>query len=82
MTAIELQSELLREISPIAEDEGLMRKVIGYVRNLARGRDATAEADEEIRTNLRQAFAEFKECQEGRLELQDADDFLQELRTI
>ena len=53
MTAIELQSELLREISPIAEDEGLMRKVIGYVRKLARGRDATAEADEEIRTNLR-----------------------------
>jgi hypothetical protein len=58
MTAIELQSELLREISPIAEDEGLMRKVIGFVRKLVSGRDATHESDKEIRTNLRHAFAE------------------------
>lgn len=79
MTAIELQSELLREISPIAEDEGLMRKVIGFVRKLVSDRDASAEADEEIRANLRQAFAEFKECQEGKCETRDLFDVLKEL---
>ena len=82
MTAIELQSELLREINPIVDDEGLMRKVINYVRKLVHTHAEVVAPKEEIKANLRDAFAEFKEYQEGRVTLQSADELLDELRTL
>lgn len=82
MTAVELQTELLREISPIAEDEGLMRKVINYVRDLVRIKDEEVETKEDVVGNMREAFAEFNQYKEGQLEFQSADDLLNELRTL
>lgn len=47
MTALELNAELFRQLSVIAEDETLMRKAVKAIRRLAQQKEAQAEETEE-----------------------------------
>ena len=41
MTALQLNAELFRELSIIAEDEGLMKKAVKYLKKLSAKKQAT-----------------------------------------
>ena len=45
MTAMELNAELFRELSIIAEDEGLMKKAVKYLKKLAAQKQAMDETE-------------------------------------
>lgn len=47
MTALELNAELFRQLSVIAEDETLMRKAVKAIRCLAQQKEAQADEEEE-----------------------------------
>lgn len=47
MTALELNAELFRQLSVIAEDETLMRKAVKAIRRLAQQKEAQADEEEE-----------------------------------
>lgn len=48
MTALELNAELFRQLSIIAEDETLMRKAVEAIRRLAQQKEAQTEETEYI----------------------------------
>ena len=45
MTAMELNAELFRELSIIAEDEGLMKKAVKYLKKLTAKKQAMDETE-------------------------------------
>ncbi len=45
MTALELNAELFRELSIIAEDEGLMKKAVKYLKKLTAQKKAMDETE-------------------------------------
>ncbi|MBR7011763.1 MAG: hypothetical protein IKI10_02595 [Muribaculaceae bacterium] len=45
MTTLELNAELFRELSIIAEDEGLMRKMLKYAKKLTAKKQAKDETE-------------------------------------
>jgi len=45
MTALELNAELFRELSIIAEDEGLMKKAVKYLKKLTAKKQAMDETE-------------------------------------
>ena len=45
MTAMELNAELFRELSIIAEDEGLMKKAVKYLKKLTAQKQAMDETE-------------------------------------
>ena len=45
MTSMQLNAELLRELSIIAEDEGLMKKAIKYLKKLTAQKQAMDETE-------------------------------------
>ena len=45
MTALELNAELFRELSIIAEDEGLMKKTVKYLKKLTAQKKAMDETE-------------------------------------
>ena len=45
MTAMELNAELFRELSIIAEDEGLMKKAVKYLKKLSAKKQAMDETE-------------------------------------
>ncbi len=45
MTAMELNAELFRELSIIAEDEGLMKKAVKYLKKLTAQKKAMDETE-------------------------------------
>ena len=45
MTALQLNAELFRELSIIAEDEGLMKKAVKYLKKLSAKKQAMDETE-------------------------------------
>lgn len=45
MTALQLNAELFRELSLIAEDEGLMKKAVKYLKKLSAKKQAMDETE-------------------------------------
>ena len=45
MTAIELRAELLREMSPLLDNESAMTKMLAFVKSLVRTKKAKTESD-------------------------------------
>ena len=76
MTALELNAELFRDLSIVAEDEGLMRRAVGYLRRLA-ARKQTMDETEYIMSSpkmvevIRQGQ---KDIEEGRGRVVELDD--------
>ena len=66
MTALELNAELFRQLSIIAEDETLMRKAVEAIRRLAQQKKAQTEeteyiSKEEVLAGIRQGLIDVKE---------------------
>ena len=80
MTALELNSELFRELSIIAEDETLMRKAVEAIRRLAQQKEAQTEETEYISKKevLEGIDAGLKDMIAGRT--RPANELLEELR--
>ena len=82
MTTMELNAELFRQLSIIAEDESLMRKAVKAVTRLAKQKE-TEETEyigkEEILKGIDAVLKEVKLNREGKLAPKLARDFLNEL---
>ena len=66
MTALELNAELFRQLSIIAEDETLMRKAVEAIRRLAQQKEAqTEESKEEVLAGIRQGLIDVKESRKN-----------------
>ena len=80
MTAIQLNAELYRAMSEIADDETLMNKVLKYVKKLAASKcpDPTLITKEEFFAKLEKGEEEFKQgkCHQM-LPGESLDEFLQ-----
>ena len=65
MTALQLNAELYRNLGVIAEDEGMMNKVVKYVRKLANQRtaDPTCVSKEEFLAKLDRSERQIAEGQ-------------------
>lgn len=67
MTTLELNAELFRQLSIIAEDETLMRKAVKAIRRLARQKEIQTEETEyiskkEVLEGIRQGLIDVKEA--------------------
>lgn len=82
MTTMELNAELFRQLSIIAEDESLMRKAVKAVTRLAKQKE-TEETEyigkEEILKGIDAGLKEMNLTREGKLAPKLARDFLNEL---
>ena len=67
MTALELNAELFRQLSIIAEDETLMRKAVEAIRRLAQQKEAQTEyiSTEEVLAGIRQGLIDVKESRKN-----------------
>ena len=62
MTAIQINAEVLRELSAIAEDESLMTKVLQYIKKLtAKKPDPTLMTKEEFLEKLEKGEEEYRQ---------------------
>ena len=62
MTAVQLNAELLRELSTIVEDESLMTKVLKYIKKLtAKKPDPTLMTKEEFFARIDDAKKQYEE---------------------
>lgn len=79
MTTLELNAELFRQLSIIAEDETLMQKAVKALRRLARQKETQAEETEYINKEevLAGIDAGLKDMIAGRT--QSLDDFIKEM---
>lgn len=78
MTTLELNAELFRQLSVIAEDESFMKKAVRAIRRLARQKEEQADekeyiSKEEVLDGIRQGLMDVKA---GRG--QSFDDFMKE----
>ena len=76
MTALELNAELFRQLSIIAEDETLMRKAVEAIRRLAQQKEAQTEVTEYI--SKEEVLEGLKDMIAGRT--RPANELLEELR--
>lgn len=79
MTTLELNAELFRQLSIIAEDETLMQKAVKAIRRLARQKETKNEETEYISKEevLAGIDAGLKDVLAGRT--QSFDDFIKEM---
>ena len=60
MTAIQLNAEMLRSMSVIAEDENLLRRAVKYLRKLVAEKDPTLLTKEEFFHRIDEAREQIK----------------------
>jgi len=78
MTAVQLNAEILRNMSIVVEDETLMNQLARYLRKLvAKKEDPTLMTQEEFFAKLERGEEEFRQGKTYRmLPGEDLDDFL------
>lgn len=84
MTTLELRSSLLQELAFILEDEKLMRKAVASLRRIreaatpkpAEEDDYVEPTKEEILASIKEGLLEVKAAKEGKVQLQDAREWL------
>ena len=78
MTAIQLRAELFREINPILDDEGLMQKLLKYVKKLTtKKEDPTLMTKEEFFARVDEAREQIRRGEGIKmLPNESLDDFL------
>ena len=84
--SISLQQALIKEVASLFNNDDAMKKALSLVTKLKK-ESKTAEKDElskaekeEVLDDLREAFKELKLVKEGKVELQNAREFLNEVR--
>lgn len=78
MNAIQMNAELFRQLSVIAEDEGLMAKLLRYARRLTSTKpDPTLMTKQEFFANVDEALEQAKQGRVHRMQPSESlDDFL------
>ena len=82
MTAIQLNAEVLRNMSIIAEDETLLKRVAKYLRKVVaeRGTDPTEVSKDEFFASLERGEEEYRQGKTHRIEsVKELKDFLNAL---
>ncbi len=85
MTAVELRLTLLQEIATILDDEALVKKALTSIRRLKQvTTKLNTEEDreptkEEMLESIKESFLELKAAREGKIQLRDAKELLNEL---
>ncbi|HIX03829.1 MAG TPA: hypothetical protein H9863_06915 [Candidatus Odoribacter faecigallinarum] len=84
MTTIQLQQTVLRDVADLLDNQDAMQKLQRFLNKLKREtttqEEMTAEEKEEILNDIRDGLRELKLVREGKLKLQSAREFLNELR--
>lgn len=83
MTALELNAEIYRNLGSLADDERYLKKVVGYLKRLAKDKEAESRAvmtKSEIKSGLAQACTEMRQHLDGKLPLGKWEDLYNELR--
>lgn len=80
MTTLELNAELFRQLSVIAEDENFMKKALKAIKRLAKQKKEQADeteyiSKEEVFEGIKQGYMDVKACR-----TQSFDDFIKEMR--
>lgn len=87
MSAIEMKMSLLQEVMSLDDNEQLIKKALASLRRLkekARVKeeevnDYVEPTKEEILAGIKEAFIELKAAKEGKVQLRDARELLNEL---
>lgn len=87
MSAIEMKMSLLQEVMSLDDNEQLIKKALASLRRLKeKARVKEEEVDdyveptkEEILAGIKEAFIELKAAKEGKVQLRDARELLNEL---
>lgn len=78
-----LNAEIFRNLSYIADDENCMKKALQFIKKLAAQKASKEEykpaSKEEILIGVKQACKELKLHKEGKLEFKSAEELLDEL---
>ena len=83
MTALELNADIYRSLSNIADDESYLKKAASYLKRLSKKKDEEEEpvmTKEEIKQDLREALQELKLYREGKVQFKRWEDLYNELR--
>ena len=84
MTTIQLQQTVLRDVADLLDNQDAMQKLQRFLNKLKREtttqEEMMAEEKEEILNDIRDGLRELKLVREGKLKLQSAREFLNELR--
>lgn len=84
MTTTQLQQTVLRDVADLLDNQDAMQKLQRFLNKLKRENtvqeEMTAEKKEEILNDIRDGLRELKLAREGKLKLESAREFLNELR--
>ena len=80
MTAMELNVELFRQLSLIADDETLMRKAVKAIQRITKKKEeAECISKEELLAGIDAGVREVRQTRDGSLQPKTAREFLDEL---
>lgn len=84
MSTLQLNSELYRQLSYIADDEDCMQKVLKAVKKIVAGKVAAQNeyaprTKEQLKLHFKEALAEVQDYQQGKKELPPIEKLLNEL---
>lgn len=84
MSTLQLNSELYRQLSYIADDEDCMQKVLRAVKRIAANKTAsmtgkTSRTKKQLTHDFEEALAEVEAYKQGKVELLSAENLLDEL---
>lgn len=87
-STVQLQQSILHDVASLFDNTDAMKKLQKYLRKLKEKEIAkdvkeemTTAEKEEILDDIREGLRELKLAQEGKIQLQSAEDFLHELRS-
>lgn len=80
--AMDLKQSVLQDVVSLLNNDEAMKKLQKYIRHLKNevGESSCSRTDDEILDDIRDGLREVKAAREGRIKLQKAEDFLNELR--
>lgn len=86
MTTMELNTELFRQLSLIADDQDSMRKVVNYLKRLTAAKAKTSMKEdteyiskEEVIEGIRQGLLDMKEAQQTGKQQKTLQEYIDEL---
>ena len=85
-STVQLQQSILHDVASLFDNTDAMKKLQKYLRKLKKiakdvKEEMTTAEKEEILDDIREGLRELKLAQEGKIQLQSAEDFLHELRS-
>ncbi|MBQ3657755.1 MAG: hypothetical protein II956_13085 [Bacteroidales bacterium] len=79
---MELRAELFSVLTPMLDDATALDRIISFLKSFTikkASEKIVCDTDDEIRENLRSAFKEFKDYQDGKVKTRDFFEVVNEL---